>query len=124
MNGTDEQRSPALDRAAEGTDGWEQAVRHQRHATPDHADFYALAGEIVTTLHTLDDLTEILVGQVGGYAAQGRSVYDDTRTVNPAARLGEATALLRDTRTGVRAAALAANRFWSAIAHIGTETTL
>lgn len=118
----DEQRSPALDRAAEGTDGWEQAARHQRHAAPDHADFYALAGEIVTTLHALDDLAETLAGQVAGYA-QGRPVYDDTRTVDPAARLAEATALLRDTRTGVRAAAHAANRFWSAIGHIGTETT-
>lgn len=122
MNDTDEQRSPALDRAAEGTDGWEQVVRHQRHATPDHADFYALAGEIVTTLHALDDLAEILAGQVAGYA-QGRPVYDDTRTVDPAARLAEATALLRDTRKGLRTAVVPANRFWSAIGHIGTETT-
>jgi hypothetical protein len=119
---TDEQRPPALDRAAEGTDGWERAVRRQHHATPDHADFYALASEIVTTLHALDDLTEVLAGQVAGYA-QGRPVYDDTRTVDPAARLADAAALLRDTRTALRAAALAANRFWSAIGHIGTETT-
>lgn len=122
MNDTDEQRSPALDRAAEGTDGWEQVVSHQRHATPDHADFYALAGEIVTTLHALDDLAEVLAGQVAGYA-QGRPVYDDTRTVDPAARLAEATALLRDTRKGLRTAVVPANRFWSAIGHIGTETT-
>lgn len=122
MNDTDDQRPPALDRAADGTDGWEQAVRFQRQATPDHADFYALAGEIVATLHALDDLTEILSRQVAGYA-EGRPVYDDTRTVDPAARLGEATALLRDTRAGVRAAALASNRFWSAIGHIGTETS-
>lgn len=119
---TDEQRSPALDRAAEGTDGWEQVVRHQRHATPDHADFYALAGEIVTTLHAFDDLAAVLAEQVATYA-EGRPVYDDTRTVDPAARLAEATSLLHDTRTGVRAAAQAANRFWSAISHIGTETT-
>lgn len=122
MNDTDDQCPPALDRAAEGTDGWEETARHQRHATPDHADFYALAGEIVTTLHALDDLTEILSRQVAGYA-QGRPVYDDTRTVDPAARLAEATALLRDIRAGVRAAALAGNRFWSAIGHIGTETS-
>jgi hypothetical protein len=122
MNDTDEQRSPALDRAAEGTGGWEQVVRHQRHATPDHADFYALAGEIVTTLHALDDLTEVLSDQVAGYA-EGRPVYDDTRTVDPAARLAEAAALLRDTRKGLRAAVVPANRFWSAIGHIGTETT-
>ncbi|MBW0114179.1 hypothetical protein [Pseudonocardia abyssalis] len=122
MNGIDEQRSPALDRAAEGTDGWGQVVRHQRHATPDHADFYALAGEIVTTLHALDDLAEVLAGQVAGYA-QGRPVYDDTRTVDPAARLAEATALLRDTRKGLRTTVVPANRFWSAIGHIGTETT-
>lgn len=122
MNDTDEHRSPAVDLAAEGTDGWEQVVRHQRHAAPDHADFYALGGEIVTTLHALEDLTVILSGQVAGYA-EGRRVYDDTRTVDPAARLGEATALLRDTRSGLRSAALAANRFWSAIGHIGVETT-
>jgi hypothetical protein len=97
-------------------------VRHQRQTAPDHPDFYALAGEIVTTLNALDDLTVILAGQVGRYAER-RPVYDDTRTVDPSARLAEATALLRDTRTGVRAAALAANRFWSAIGHIGVEVT-
>ncbi len=122
MNDTDHQHPTATSRAAEGTDGWEQAARHQRHAAADHADFYALAGEIVTTLHALEDLTGVLSRQVAGYA-EGRPVYDDTRTVDPAARLAEATALLRDTSTGLRAAALAANRFWSAIGHIGTETT-
>lgn len=122
MNDTDKYRATAVGHAQVGAEEWEQVVRAQRHADAEHADFYALAGEIVTTLHALEDLTGVLTRQVDGYA-QGRPVYDDTRTVDPAARLAEATALLRDTRTGLCAAALAANRFWSAISHIGVEAT-
>src|SRR4051794_6771878 len=78
----------AVTRAEAGVSGWEDAVRLQRWATPDHADFYALAGEIVATLHALDDLARVLRRQVAGYA-DGRAVYDDTRQRDPRQRLAE-----------------------------------
>jgi hypothetical protein len=113
-------RDSATVRAERGTAGWEDAVRLQRWATPEHADFYALAGEIVSTLYALDDLTQVLHRQVSHYG-QGRRLYDDTRQVDPAARLVEATAELADLRAQMRAAQAPANRFWSVIGHIGVE---
>src|SRR5215212_5313775 len=93
MNTTDdvEQNAAAVSRAEAGVSGWEDAVRLQRWAAPDHADFYALAGEIVSTLHALEDLARLMVRQVAGYA-EGRTVYDDTRQVDPQRRLAEAAA--------------------------------
>jgi hypothetical protein len=117
----------AAGRAERGTAGWEDAVRLQRWATPDHADFYAVAGEMVATLHALDDLARILRGQVGGYAAAqqgaGRVVYDDTRAVDPIGRLQVAVIQLEETASAVVTAADWANHFWSAIGHIGVERT-
>src|SRR3954471_17174260 len=81
----------AVARAEAGVNGWEDAVRLQRWATPDHADFYALAGEIVSTLYALDDLAQVLRRQVAAYE-QGRRIYDDTRRFDPAVRLAEAVA--------------------------------
>jgi hypothetical protein len=116
----DDDRPLALVRAEESTDAWSDVARYQRWATPDHADFYALAGELTSTLHTFEDLTGVLVGQVAGYAT-GRHVYDDARTVDPAVRLADAVAQLRQARTGLRTAATAINEFWSAIGHVGIE---
>ena len=116
----DDERPLALVRAEEGTDAWSDVARYQRWATPDHADFYALAGELTSTLHAFEDLTGVLVSQAAGYATS-RHVYDDTRTVDPAARLADAVAQLRQARTGLRTAATAVNEFWSAIGHIGIE---
>ena len=69
-------------RAEGGTAGWEDAVRLQRWAIPDHTEVYALAGEMVATLDALDDLAAVLGRQVAGYAdtqrARGRTLYDDT----------------------------------------------
>ena len=123
MNTTDdiEQNTGALGRAEAGVSGWEDAVRLQRWATPDHADFYALAGEVVATLHALDDLAQVLRRQVAGYGT-GRRVYDDTRgQVDPAARLAEAAVELGELIQHVQAAQSPANRFWSAMGHIGVE---
>jgi hypothetical protein len=61
----------------------------QRRATPDHTDFCALAAEMVATLRAFDDVAQVLRGQVAGYA-HGRTLYDDTRTVDPAVRFSEA----------------------------------
>ena len=126
-NGTDDtgQDAEAVQRADAGTGGWEDAVRLQRWATPDHADFYALAGEMVATLRAVDDLARLLHRQVAGYARtqqdRGQVVYDDTRQVDPAERLQTAVIALGELRSGAGTAADWANTFWSAIGHIGTE---
>ena len=123
--GGDGRDAEAVRRAEAGTGGWEDAVRLQRWATPDHADFYALAGEMVATLHALDDLAQLLRRQVAGYARtqqdRGRRLYDDTRQVDPAERLQTAVIALQELRSGASTAADWANTFWSAIGHIGTE---
>lgn len=116
----DDERPLAVVRAEEGTDAWSDVTRYQRWISPDHAVFYALAGELVSTLHTFEDLTGVLVDQVNGYGT-GRLLYDDMRTVDPAVRLADAVAQLREARTGLRAAATAVNEFWSAIGHVGVE---
>lgn len=124
MNTTDdiEQNTGAVTRAEAAVSAWEDAVRLQRWASPDHADFYALAGEIVSTLHALDDLAHVLRRQVRAYG-QGRRVYDDTYgQVEPAVRLADAAAELGELIQYVQAAQAPANRFWSAIGHVGVET--
>ena len=125
--GGDGRDAAAVRRAEAGTGGWEDAVRLQRWATPDHADFYALAGEMVATLRALDDLARLLRTQVAGYARtqqdRGQVVYDDTRQVDPAERLQTAVIALGELRSGAGTAADWANTFWSVIGHIGTEMT-
>ncbi len=115
----------AVLRAEAGTGGWEDAVRLQRWAAPNHADFYALGCEMVATLHALEDLTRVLGRQVAGYTAaqraRGRQVYDDTRQIDPRYRLAEAGADLGVLGDRLRSAERAANSFWSAVGHIGTE---
>ncbi len=110
----------AVDRAERGTSGWEDAVRLQRWATPNHPDFYALAGEMVATLGALDDLAQVLRRQVGDYA-RGHRLYDDTREVDPEERLADATAQLTELSTYLQTAQLPANSFWSTVGHIGVE---
>ena len=117
-----DERRPALVAAEAATEQWANVARLQRWATPDHADFYALAREIVATLHALDDMAHVLRQQVAGYA-QGRTLYDDTRAVDPQARLTEAAVELGRLIEYVQAAQSPANRFWSAIGHVGVEVT-
>ena len=124
MNATDDNtdRDTAAGRAEQGTAGWEDAARLQRWAAPDHADFYALAAEIVATLHALDDLSHVVRRQVTGYG-QGPQLYDDTHEIDPASRLTEAAVELGRLTEYLQAAQKPANRFWSAIGHIGVEVT-
>ena len=110
----------ALRSAEAAATAWKQAVGHQQDATLRHADFYALAGEMVATLYALDDLTVVLARQVGDYG-QGRALYDDTRTVDPADRLTEAADALRKVHTALGAGTTAVHEFWNAIGHIGVE---
>ncbi len=120
-------RDTAVARAETGTGAWEDAVRLQRWATSDHADFSALACETVATLHALEDLARVLCRQVAGYAAgqqaRGRVVYDDTRQIDPRRRLAEAGTDLDILADRLLSAERAANAFWSGIGHIGVEDT-
>jgi hypothetical protein len=113
-------RDTAVVCASAGTSGWEDAVRLQRWALPDHGAFYGLAGEIVSTLYALDDLVQVLHRQVAGYA-HGRAVYDDTREVDPRVWLVEAAGELSRLLGQLAGAQHAASAFFSAIGHIGID---
>jgi hypothetical protein len=120
MDGSEHGPLTAAVRAEAGAEAWEDGARLQRWAPPNHAEFYALAGELVRTLSALDDLARVLGRQVAGYA-QGRAVYDDTREVDPRVRLTDAVAELVQVSAALVVADRAANRFWSAIGHIGVD---
>ncbi len=110
---------PAVAAAERGTAHWVAAVRRQRLATPDHGDFYALAGEAVSTLRALHDLALVLRAQIESYS-EGRQLYDDTRgAVAPAERLTVATDALGMFMHALDMADRFGNEFWSAIGHIG-----
>lgn len=111
----------AAELADAASQSWAAAARVQREAEPDHADFYALAAELVATLHALGDMAEVLRGQVAGYT-RGRAVYDDSRVVAPGQRLTQAAAMLELLRADLDPALLVANGFWSEIGHIGVES--
>ena len=121
MSATDD-RPAAVVAAETGADGWTEVARHQRWADADHADFYSIAGDALATVNALEDLTEILAGQVAAYG-QGRAIYDDSHVVDPAVRLVDAVAQLRAAHAALRQASLAVNEFWSAIGHIGVRDT-
>src|SRR5690349_16467763 len=92
-NDQDGRQDAAARHAETGTGAWEDAVRLQRWASPDHTDFYTLAGEIVSTLSAMEDFAHVLHRQVAGYA-RGRRLYDDTHQIEPGARLTDAAAQL------------------------------
>ena len=110
----------ASEHADLGATSWVQAVRAQLDAAPDHADFYALAGEMAATLSALQDGANVLRRQVARYG-EGRDVYDDTRTVDPHARLAEAAELLALLRDDLTPALRRTHAFWASISHIGVE---
>ncbi len=118
----DDDRAPAVVRAEQATDAWGDVARIQRWATPNHADFYALAGELVGTLHAVEDLARVLAEQVAGYGA-GRTLYDDTHEIDPAIRLADARAQLAAALGAISLASTRANEFWSTIGHVGVEVT-
>jgi hypothetical protein len=98
---------------------WRRAVLGQQEATSDHAEFYALAGELVATVRALDALAAVLSRQVAGYG-RGRTLRDD-EGLPPGARLADAVVLLGWVRKSLSQAEDGASRFWSAIGHIGVE---
>lgn len=109
----------ALDVAEAGAHKWRQVVHAQQSATPDHSDFYALTGEVVDTLRSLEALASVLGQQVAGYG-QGRALRDD-EGAQPAARLASAVADLTRVRELLVGAEGSANRFWSEIGHVAVE---
>lgn len=118
----DDERSPAVVRAEAGARAWRAAVRHQRSAVPDHADFYALAADVCETLRALEDLAHVLAAQVHTYD-QGRRLYDDSRQVDPRERLASASLSLVAVADMLIDAQVHANAFFSAIGHVGVEVT-
>lgn len=95
---------------------WRLAARGQQEAVPDHAEFYAVAGELVATLRVLEALTTVLARQVAGYG-RGRVLRDD-RGLAPGLRLADAVVMLGYSGKSLAQAQAAANEFWSAIGHI------
>lgn len=91
----------------------------QRTASPDHADFYALAGAVVDVLRAVDALLGVLAQQVGRYGV-GRRLYDDEGH-DPAERLAGAVAHLGMARDALGTADAAFSAFWSSVGHIGME---
>lgn len=127
-------RPEAVRLADAGTVAWRAVVHAQQSATPDHADFYGLAGSLVDTLAAVAALARLLARQVDGYAdsvagtGEGFAVYDDSRSgpapVDPRERLAGAVAELEDLAVLAGSAAVGkANAFWNAIGHIGAEPT-
>lgn len=119
----------AVRRAEDGSAAWRSVV-HALQANPaDHTDLYSLAGELVDTLATVSSLARLLARQVGRYpaavAAAGALLYDDSRDtqtpVAPGERLAAAVIELERMAAAASTATGAANGFWSAIGHIGTE---
>jgi len=116
----------AVQQADAGARAWRAVVHAQQSATADHSDFYDLAGHLVDTLAAVESLARVLAGQVAGYGdAQpaGQRVYDDSRTVDPGLRLNDAVLDLGHLADAAAVARGDADRFWSAIGHIGVEDT-
>lgn len=118
--GEPRQIRPAVAAAETAAHWWRAAVAAQRGIRAEaleHADFYDLAAEAVTTLRSLEDLAELLARQVSGYGA-GRALRDDTGC-DPTARLVRAVADVSALHIAVTSAVAEGQRFWSAIGHIG-----
>ena len=117
-------RSEAVQQAEAGALAWRAVVHAQQSAPLDHSDFYDLAGYVVDTLAAVESLARLLAAQVARYAEvqpDGQAVYDDTRTVDPGVRLHDAVLDLEHLADSAAHGRGDANRFWSAISHIGVE---
>jgi hypothetical protein len=112
----------AVAAAVNGARWWATAAQVQRMTRAealDHAVFSDLAAELVATLRSLEDLADTLARQSAGYGT-GRRLRDDTGA-DPAARLGRAMAEATALRIDLAAAVRDAERFWSAVSHIGLD---
>jgi hypothetical protein len=111
--------------AERGAGAWTAATAAQRTARPDHAGFYGLAAELVTTLRQLDGLCDILTQQIAGYgrtvSERGYALRDDEPGHDPGERIAVASSWAAKTRTHLAAAERAANQMWSEVGHIAVE---
>jgi hypothetical protein len=99
-----------------------KACLAQREATPDHSDFYGLAGEVVATARSLQAMCRLLSRQVTGYG-QGRVLRDDAGA-DPVRRLEIAAEHLDELGGLLARAERVADQYWSQIGHIGVEEDL
>lgn len=109
----------AVETAERAAQAWRAAVHEQLGAEPDHGDFYAIAGELVDTLRSLESLAAVLARQVAGYG-EGRVLRDDEGG-DPAARLVDAAWQVRALVAHLGVAEWTANRFWSEIGRVAVE---
>lgn len=109
----------ASEQAERARDMWEEAVRIERTADPEHEEWYRIAGEMVGTLRALQSMASLLGDRVSAYD-QNRIVRDDAG-VDPAVRLDECHSLLVELETVLGSAESSANGFWSSVGHIGVE---
>ena len=113
---------PAVTAAATAAHWWHAATSAQRavrREALEHADFYDLAAEMVTTLRSLEGLAEVLAGQVGSYG-NGRVLRDDSGA-DPRARLVRAVGEVTALRVSLCGAVADGERFWSVVGHIGLD---
>jgi hypothetical protein len=107
--------------AEAGTAGWRSAARTIGAAQLDHGDMYELGGELSETLRAIEEVAGVLSQRVGSYHL-GRDLRDD-EDEDPTVRLGLAADALGAAGIGFTEADDAVRRFWSAIGHIGVDTT-
>jgi len=111
----------ASEQAGRARDLWEEAVRLERTADPDHGEWYGIAGEITGTVRALQSMASLLGERVAKYdQAPGRVVRDD-EGLDPSVRLDEAHALLVELEAVLVSAEATAGAAWSSIGHIGVE---
>ncbi|MFC4950776.1 hypothetical protein [Pseudonocardia sp. GCM10023141] len=124
----EDELSVAMMQSDRGAEAWRAVVRAQAVATPDHIDFYAVAGDMVATLRALEELAQILSRQVASYG-DGRVLFDDgldrdtDSLATPQERLSLAARQISVAGKSIGMATWPANRFWSLIGHIGAEVS-
>jgi len=106
--------------AEQGANTWRSAVHAQLAATPNHADLYAITGEIVDTLRSLESLARLTGRQVAGYG-DDHVLRDDEPGHDPAERLVEVGHQAEQLANVVATAERIANLLWSEISHIAIE---
>lgn len=109
----------ASEQAERARDLWEEAVRIERTADPEHGAWYRIAGEMVGTLRALQSMASLLGDRVARYDED--QVLRDDEGHDPAARLLECNNLLLELEAVLVSADSAANAFWSSVGHIGVE---
>lgn len=109
----------AVELAGAARDSWEEAVRVERTADPDHGEWYSIGGELLGTLRAVEDMTRLLSQRITRYG-DDRILRDDEGQ-DPEQRITEAVEELAALSGHLWAAGESANVFWSAIGHVAVE---